>query len=330
MVREAMPGDPHTKPEPWTWVRTQGKGRVFYTASGHDQRVWSHSDFHQLIKSGILWSVGDKARKRYDNFIAKRTPLKYEKRGNIPNYERRPEPPAGYQLPLARGQHEVHAGAGRLPHRAVRRRAECHQPNLHGVDERGRLWVVETVDYPNEFKDGRKGNDRIKICEDTDGDGKADKFTVFAEGFNIPTSMTFAWRRGHPRACAGVLFPPRTRTATTRQTSARCCSPAGVWATRTPASNLRYGFDNWIYGTVGYARFNGSLGGKQHNFGMGVFRFKSDAADIEFLHQFNNNTWGLGFNAAGDVFGSTANNNPTFFGGILATAFGGERKRAPR
>ena len=35
MVREAMPGDPHTEPEPWTWVRTQGKGRVFYTASGH-------------------------------------------------------------------------------------------------------------------------------------------------------------------------------------------------------------------------------------------------------------------------------------------------------
>ena len=28
-------------------------------------------------------------------------------------------------------------------------------------DERGRLWVVESVDYPNEFKDGRKGNDRI-------------------------------------------------------------------------------------------------------------------------------------------------------------------------
>ena len=37
------------------------------------------------------------ARKRYDNFIAKRTPLKYEKRGNIPNYERRPEP-LQYQL----------------------------------------------------------------------------------------------------------------------------------------------------------------------------------------------------------------------------------------
>ncbi|MFL2910320.1 MAG: hypothetical protein ACJZ70_07255 [Limisphaerales bacterium] len=42
MVREAMKGDPHTEPEPWTWIRTQGRGRVFYTASGHDQRVWNH------------------------------------------------------------------------------------------------------------------------------------------------------------------------------------------------------------------------------------------------------------------------------------------------
>jgi len=31
--------------EPWTWVRTQGKGRVFYTAWGHDERTWGTSVF---------------------------------------------------------------------------------------------------------------------------------------------------------------------------------------------------------------------------------------------------------------------------------------------
>ena len=51
MVRDAMPGDPHTEPEPWTWVRTQGQGRVFYTASGHDHRVWSRPEFHQLLRA---------------------------------------------------------------------------------------------------------------------------------------------------------------------------------------------------------------------------------------------------------------------------------------
>ena len=48
-------------------------------------------------------------------------------------------------------------------------------------DHRGRLWIAETVDYPNEMQPQGQGRDRIKICEDTDGDGKADKFTVFAD-----------------------------------------------------------------------------------------------------------------------------------------------------
>ena len=46
-------------------------------------------------------------------------------------------------------------------------------------DERGRLWVIETVDYPNEIKNDDIGDDRIKILEDTDGDGKADKINHF-------------------------------------------------------------------------------------------------------------------------------------------------------
>jgi type 1 glutamine amidotransferase len=43
--------------EPWTWVRTHGKGRVFYTASGHDERVWSHPMFHRLIRNAVVWAA---------------------------------------------------------------------------------------------------------------------------------------------------------------------------------------------------------------------------------------------------------------------------------
>ncbi len=72
-------------------------------------------------------------------------------------------------------------------------------------DERGRLWVCETVDYPNELQPPGEGRDRIRICEDTDGDGRADKFTVFAEKLSIPTSIAFA--RG------GVIVHNGTRDA---------------------------------------------------------------------------------------------------------------------
>ncbi len=100
MVREIAGKDDNiTEPEPWTWVRTQGKGRVFYTASGHDERVWKQTAFHQLLKAGILWSVGDERKAAYEKFIKGRAPLKYEKRGDIANYEKRPEP-LPYQFPL--------------------------------------------------------------------------------------------------------------------------------------------------------------------------------------------------------------------------------------
>jgi type 1 glutamine amidotransferase len=43
--------------EPWTWVRTHGKGRVFYTASGHDERVWGHPMFQRLIRNAVVWAA---------------------------------------------------------------------------------------------------------------------------------------------------------------------------------------------------------------------------------------------------------------------------------
>jgi type 1 glutamine amidotransferase len=43
--------------EPWTWVRTHGKGRVFYTASGHDERVWRQPMFQRLIRNAVVWAA---------------------------------------------------------------------------------------------------------------------------------------------------------------------------------------------------------------------------------------------------------------------------------
>ncbi|MEM7601217.1 MAG: ThuA domain-containing protein [Verrucomicrobiota bacterium] len=58
-----------TEPEPWTWIREQGKGRVFYTASGHDERVWNLPAFHELLRRGILWSVGESRFAGWETFL---------------------------------------------------------------------------------------------------------------------------------------------------------------------------------------------------------------------------------------------------------------------
>jgi type 1 glutamine amidotransferase len=46
------------KAEPWTWVRNQGKGRVYYTASGHDARVWNMAAYQKQLIVGLYWTMG--------------------------------------------------------------------------------------------------------------------------------------------------------------------------------------------------------------------------------------------------------------------------------
>ncbi|MFT5853273.1 MAG: putative membrane-bound dehydrogenase-like protein, partial [Verrucomicrobiales bacterium] len=317
MVRKPEGNDDNIKePEPWTWTRTHGEGRVFYTASGHDQRVWSKPEFHQLLKSGILWSIGDQRHESYDAFIAKRKPLTYEKRDNIPNYEKRPEP-LQYQHPLS-PEASLQYTQAPVGWKLELFAAEPQIVNPIGLawDERGRLWAAETVDYPNEIKAERKGDDKIKILEDTNGDGRCDSVKVFADGLNIPTSLTFANGGVYVHHAAETLFLKDTNGDDKADVREVVLSGWGTGDTHAGPSNLRYGLDNRLWGTVGYSAFRDDT----HQFGSGVYRFDKDGSKLEFLHQFNNNTWGLGFNNAGDVFGSTANNNPSFFCGIPATA----------
>src|SRR5215470_14115530 len=56
-------------------------------------------------------------------------------------------------------------------------------------DEDGRMYVVEMRDYPYGFGPERKPGGTIRLLEDTDGDGKADRSVVFAENLSFPTSI---------------------------------------------------------------------------------------------------------------------------------------------
>ncbi len=55
-------------------------------------------------------------------------------------------------------------------------------------DERGRLWVIGSTVYP-QIEPGQIPNDKVLVLEDTNGDGRSDKTTVFADGLVIPTGL---------------------------------------------------------------------------------------------------------------------------------------------
>lgn len=45
------------KPQPWTWVRPEGKGWVYYTSSGHDERCWKDHNFQQQLIQALKWGA---------------------------------------------------------------------------------------------------------------------------------------------------------------------------------------------------------------------------------------------------------------------------------
>ncbi|GAC1465933.1 MAG: ThuA domain-containing protein [Isosphaeraceae bacterium] len=308
--------------EPWTWVRTQGKGRVFYTAYGHDGRTWGQPAFHDLLERGIRWASNK--GKVFDSHPRPRTdlaPFAYDVPAHkIPSYlpgkswgtqgkaigkMQRPLDPAESlkHLVLPSGfEAKLYASEPRIT-----------KPLCMAWDHRGRLWIAESTDYPNDLKPVGKGNDRIKVCEDTDGDGQADRFTIFAEGLSIPTGLAFANGGLIVTDAPDTLFLKDTDGDGKADQRTVLFTGWGTKDTHSGPSNLRYGLDNWIWGIVGYSGFQGKVGGERMKFSQGFFRFKPDGSKLEFLRSTNNNSWGLGFTEEGLVFGSTANGCPSVF-----------------
>ncbi len=218
------------------------------------------------------------------------------------------------QLPLSPAESAPHlVTRPEFVHQLWAAEPDITKPICMAWDERGRLWIAETVDYPNEQQEPGKGRDRLKICEDTDGDGKADKFTIFADKLSIPTGMVFA-NGGVIVIQGGQTLFLRDYTGDDKADEREVLfSGWGMKDTHATASNLRWGHDNWIWGTVGYSGFDGFVRRQRVKFAQGVFRFKPDGSALEFVKSSNNNTWGLGLSEEGLIFGSTANNNASWF-----------------
>ncbi len=342
-VRRAGGQDAGNQVEPWTWVRTQGQGRVFYTAWGHDQRTWGHPGFQNLVERGIRWACGDESTKIPDYRDDSRFPIpamtvlrtdtakfEFDEVGpKIPNYvagER-----WGVQGEIITKMQQPLSPAESLKHYVTPENFHLElfaaEPQFQGKpiamnwDERGRLWVCETIDYPNELSPPEQGRDRIRICEDTDGDGQADKFTVFAEQLSIPTSIEFC--RGGVIVQAGVetLYLKDTNGDDRADERKVLISGWAMGDTHGGVSNFNYGLDNRYWAMQGYNDSHPEYAtGKHRGFRQGPFNFSvtagggsAEVTDVEFVRSTTNNSWGIGISEEGLIFASTANRAPSFF-----------------
>ena len=112
-------------------------------------------------------------------------------------------------------------------------------------DEDGKIYVSETLDDPD--NPAGPARSRIVLLQDTDGDGKPDKRTVFADGF-LGASGIMPWKGGLIVAnSADILYLKDTDgdgNADVRQVLYTGFAKVNP---KAPVTNPQYGIDNWIY-----------------------------------------------------------------------------------
>ncbi len=199
------------------------------------------------------------------------------------------------------------------------------QPVTACFDERGRIWVIEYLQYPNpaglkpvkvdqylrtkydRFPDppprGPRGADRIKILEDTDGDGKIDKSTIFVEGLNLASGLTLGYGGVFVGQAPYLLFyPDRNRDDRPDGDPEVLLSGFGLEDAHATVNSMQWGPDGWLYGAQG-STVTANIRGIE--FQQGIWRYHPRTKAFELFAEGGGNTWGLDFDSGGNAFGSS-------------------------
>jgi putative membrane-bound dehydrogenase-like protein len=184
---------------------------------------------------------------------------------------------------------------------------DVQQPIALCLDDRGRLWVAEAYSYPIRRKEG-EGKDRILIFEDTDGDGKFDKRTVFMEGLNLVSGLEVGFGGVWIGAAPYLMFVPM------KEGEDKPAGPPQIlldgWGyqdTHETLNSFIWGPDGWLYGCHGvFTHSNvgkpGTADKDRVKINAGVWRYHPTRHVFEVFAQGTSNPWGLDFNDYGQAF----------------------------
>lgn len=199
------------------------------------------------------------------------------------------------------------------------------QPVAMEFDDRGRLWVIQYLQYPNPEglqrvqvdrysrtkydripeapPRGPRGADRITILEDTDGDGRMDAGRDFVSGLNLATGLAFGHGGVYVLQVPYLLFyADRDRDDVPDGDPEVLLTGFGMEDAHSVANSLTWGPDGWLYGCQG-STVTADIRGIE--FQQGVWRYHPVTKVFELFCEGGGNSWGLDFDDRGRLFYST-------------------------
>jgi putative membrane-bound dehydrogenase-like protein len=181
------------------------------------------------------------------------------------------------------------------------------QPVALCIDDRGRIWVAEAMTYPRRAPEGQ-GKDRILIFEDTDGDGKFDKKTVFIEGLNLVSGLEVGFGGVWVGAAPYLLFIPDKNHDDIPDGPPQVLLDGWHYEdTHETLNAFNWGPDGWLYGCHGvftYSRVGkpGTPDAQRTPINAGVWRYHPTKQIFEVFAEGTSNPWGVDFNDQGQAF----------------------------
>ncbi|MCE7064531.1 PVC-type heme-binding CxxCH protein [Dyadobacter sp. CY326] len=170
-------------------------------------------------------------------------------------------------------------------------------------DAEGRLWVVSSTVYPH-LKTGESANDKIFVLEDTDGDGKADKSTIFAEGLIQPTGILPGDGGVYVANSTEILHFADTDGDGKADKKRRVLNGFGTGDTHHLIHTFRWGPEGRMYFNQSiyiYSHVETPFGIKRLE-GGGVWALNTRNLDMEVYARGLVNPWGLQFDRWGQSF----------------------------